>query len=127
MRMFPNHETVTIGITDPEKVLRATLEMEGKTMSERVFELIHCGFKWRNALGWNRSVSAVRAMRKPELIELVEGLIAHGEISLCKIEMQRPVEPSEQVLRLVALLEAYKRKVDELMPPGQVFVPDVKE
>lgn len=35
MRMTSRHETVTIGITDPEDVLRATPEMEGKTMSEK--------------------------------------------------------------------------------------------
>ena len=127
MDMVPREERVTIQINKPEDVLKATPEMVGETMSKRVVELIRCGYKWRKALGWNRSISTVRTMRKAELLELVEGLIAHGEISLCKIEMPGPMEPDEQVRRLAFLLEEYKRKVDELLPSGEVFVPGKDE
>ena len=127
MDMIPREESVTIQINRPEDVLKATPEMVGETMSNRVVELIRCGYKWRKALGWKRSVSTVRAMRKAELLELVEGLIAHREISLCKIEMPGPMEPDEQVQKLAFLLEAYKRKVDALLPPGEVFVPGKDE
>ena len=127
MDMVPREERVTIQINRPEDVLKATPEMVGETMSKRVVELIRCGYKWRKALGWNRSISTVGTMRKAELLELVEGLIAHGEISLCKIEMPGPMEPDEQVRRLAFLLEEYKRKVDELLPSGEVFVPGKDE
>ena len=37
------------------------------------------------------------------------------------------MEPDEQVRRLAFLLEEYKRKVDELLPSGEVFVPGKDE
>lgn len=127
MDMIPRGETVTIQINKPENVLKATPEMVGETMSERVIELIRCGYKWRKALNWESSISTIRRMKKVELVSLVEALIAHGEATLCKIEMPKPAAPSAQAVRLVALLEAYKRKMDELLPPGEVFVPEVMD
>lgn len=119
---------VSIGIVDTESVIEATPDIKGG-LDRKVFELVHCGYKWRKALGWKREAKLddVQRMKKCELVELVSGLIITGEMSLCRIQVTspKPMKPSEQIKRMAVLLEAYKRKVDELMPEGEVFVPEV--
>lgn len=67
----------------------------------------------------------LRYMTKREAITLLMKYYDEGTVSLVSLRSPEPRETNEQMKRMAALLEIYKRKVDELMPAGKRFVPDL--
>lgn len=111
---------------DVEAVLNCTESWEGE-LTKRAQKIFDWALEQRKKERNPERVLTERhlsSLTKPRLIELILRYYDEGMLSLVSFTTPPPREPTEQMKTMYALLEAYKRKVDELMPEGETFVPD---